>query len=1203
MNKFFTITLMFVFVFILTSASNSQNVEVSTGGPITNYLTLKAAFTAINAGTHTGIILIELASNTTETSTAVLNASGSGLANYTSITIKPKGGAARTITGNLGAPLIDLNGADNVNINGLNASGNTLTISNTYTASASTTCAIRFINDATNNLVTNCNLQGSMPISLTMNGGVVFFSTAASGGNGNDNNTISNCNIGPAGSNLPTKCIYGNGSQTSLNIANSGNIIDNNNIYDFFSPTESVSGIYINQGNDNWTISNNRIYQTAPRVFTTTTRRYAAITIATGSSYPGAFNIISNKIGFGSSAGTGVTNISGSTNTFRGIDIPSVRTTTATSIQGNIISGIIQSTSTTLTGTSTGFTAIMLGTTDGRFDVGNITGNTIGSTDGLSSIVINSSGGTGTINGIYDYSFCNNNISNNIIGNITIQGIGTSNGFRGILVNTSDVNNCTISNNTISGVTDNQVGNYAMYCINVISPSAVISGNNINNINGNANGAVVLMSGIAMISNTASGVTSITQNTIHSLNNTVTGGSAGAIYAMDLQLNSAANVIEKNFIHSCNPSTSVTGFQLYGIIMRGFGAAVYKNNIVRLGIKPDGSSITTGISIIGIRDVSGTTSSYYNNSVYIGGTGVISASNTICFLSNVVTNLRNFQNNIFWNARSNSSGNIANISIWVGGTVPNPPGLTSNYNLLYASGNSGVVGVFNNIIYSTIDDWRTATGQDLKSINGNPGFINATGNASTVDLHIDPSVIFTKGRGTYISGVSNDFDGDIRPITQSSTVSPVDIGADQFTASNYTGNVLTINGPAAYDGNLKAIEITSGSFNTMGLRQFTGVRPPNSSMLKKSNQKKTSHFDIENFPGKLKEVPGIISETKLQLTPDIIFDLESVKNDDLKRDNKINEQGYLNKSKIKSTAQKTKGNSGGSSSSSAIQTPWIYWEIDNISPITEPITLRFYYNDEQLATINETKLKISFWNGIIWDDTFIQSVNIAGNYVEVTLPIGQGWPVTSVFALEDEDSPLPVVLSKFDIFSTSRNVTLNWTTEMEINNKGFSIERRSKVADINYSGWKEISFVNGKGNTNSPVNYSFTDTKLNSGSYQYRLRQVDFNGNFEYFSPSVNTDIIIGKPVNFDLSQNYPNPSNPTSRIDFQIPFDGKVNIKVYDILGKEIVTLVNEYKSADFYTVEFDGSNLSSGTYFYRIIAEGNNQRFTKTMKMILIK
>src|SRR4029450_1265157 len=119
-------------------------------------------------------------------------------------------------------------------------------------------------------------------------------------------------------------------------------------------------------------------------------------------------------------------------------------------------------------------------------------------------------------------------------------------------------------------------------------------------------------------------------------------------------------------------------------------------------------------------DIAGATANYYFNSVYIGGTGVASASNTFAFFSDVVNNTRNFEDNMFWNARSNASGGIANVAIEVGGTAPNPPGLSSNFNDLYATGIDGVVGIFNSVIQPTLADWRTATGQDANSISVDP---------------------------------------------------------------------------------------------------------------------------------------------------------------------------------------------------------------------------------------------------------------------------------------------------------------------------------------------------------------------------------------------------------------------------------------------------------------------------------------------------
>src|SRR6185295_6585085 len=258
---------------LLVPARASAQVDVTaTAGTLNaSYTTLKGAFDAINLGTHQGTIGIGLSGSTTETAPAVLNASGSGGASYTTITINPTGGAARTISGAIaaGSPLIDFNGADNVTIDGLNTGGNSLTIANTTVSATSGTATIRFIGGATNNTITNSNIQGSGTMSVATNGANIFFSTDAVTANGNDNNTISNNNIGPAGANLPTKGILCNGSTTTAAIGNSGIIINNNNIFDYFGAAVTSAGVATNAGCNTWSITNNRFYQTGTRTWTT----------------------------------------------------------------------------------------------------------------------------------------------------------------------------------------------------------------------------------------------------------------------------------------------------------------------------------------------------------------------------------------------------------------------------------------------------------------------------------------------------------------------------------------------------------------------------------------------------------------------------------------------------------------------------------------------------------------------------------------------------------------------------------------------------------------------------------------------------------------------------------------------------------------------------------------------------------------------
>ena len=192
---------------------------------------------------------------------------------------------------------------------------------------------------------------------------------------------------------------------------------------------------------------------------------------------------------------------------------------------------------------------------------------------------------------------------------------------------------------------------------------------------------------------------------------------------------------------------------------------------------------------------------------------------------------------------------------------------------------------------------------------------------------------------------------------------------------------------------------------------------------------------------------------------------------------------------------------------------------------------------------------------------------------------------------------LPVSLSSFTYSADKRNVTLMWVTEWELNNRGFRIERMR----IDENAWKEISFINGKGTSNVSNGYMYKDEKLKAADYKYRQRQEDYNGNYEYYE--LGSVVKISPPKNFDMGQNYPNPGNPKCKINFEMPVNGKVTIKLYDITGSEVYTLLNETREADYYTVEFDGSNIASGVYFYRIIASGEGQSFTKTMKMVIVK
>ena len=198
----------------------------------------------------------------------------------------------------------------------------------------------------------------------------------------------------------------------------------------------------------------------------------------------------------------------------------------------------------------------------------------------------------------------------------------------------------------------------------------------------------------------------------------------------------------------------------------------------------------------------------------------------------------------------------------------------------------------------------------------------------------------------------------------------------------------------------------------------------------------------------------------------------------------------------------------------------------------------------------------------------------------------------SLIDLNPLDGLNPVTLASFNFNVSSNNVNLKWITSTEINNKGFDVER--KILNGNY---EKIGYISGNGTTNNPITYSFADKNLNAGKFQYRLKQIDYNGNYEYHN--LNNVVEIGVPGKFNLSQNYPNPFNPTTKIDFEVPKDSKIKLVIYDVTGKEVQTLVNDNRAAGYYTIDFNASNLSSGIYFYQLLAD-NTPLAIKKMALI---
>jgi len=265
----------------------------------------------------------------------------------------------------------------------------------------------------------------------------------------------------------------------------------------------------------------------------------------------------------------------------------------------------------------------------------------------------------------------------------------------------------------------------------------------------------------------------------------------------------------------------------------------------------------------------------------------------------------------------------------------------------------------------------------------------------------------------------------------------------------------------------------------------------------------------------------------------------------------------------------------------SMATPMVTGAIALMYAAADASRISFYKSDLPAGTI---MFRDVLFNGVdsisaLWGITVTGGrLNVYNTVVEISSPI------------------VPVELVSFNYELYNGSVKLDWITASEVNNRGFEI-LRFEQSDNN---WATIGFVPGFGTTTEPKSYAFTDENISSGFYSYRLKQVDFNGQYEY-SEIIEVEVL--SPNKFSLEQNYPNPFNPSTVIKYTISNKQFVTLKVYDVLGNEVATLVNEQLPAGEYEVEFKPEssikNPASGVYFYKLIAG----TFSETKKMILAK
>ncbi len=787
------------------------------------YSYLKGAFDAINAGTVTGALEIRINLSTTENISAVLNASGMGSANYTSVNIYPTVSGI-TVSGNMATPLIDLNGADNVTIDGrVNATGTTkdMVITNTSIAATAGTSTIRFINDASANTVKYCTIKGSQTGAAN---GILLFSTAAA--SGNDGNTIDNNNItSSADTDRPLNVIYSSGTAT---FDNSGNIISNNYFYDFFNRSTASYGINLGANTTSWDITGNSFFEKASFVPAASVA-YNVIFINNASGT--GFTISNNFIGgqAASCGGSAWTKTSDYNNIFNAINI-TAGAGTVSSIQNNTIRNFNWSNSANAAWTAIGVAA-------GDVNIGTATGNTIGAGTGTGSITVTATTSGAIVYGINILSPGTVDCQKNIIGSVTTANAdANATNFYGIS-NSATAGTITISNNTIGSTTTassinassaSTAATQTLYGIYNAGTGTVTIGNNtiVNLTNGTTNatgGTNGLVHGI----NSTNGTNTITGNTIHDLTiasantngttvvsaggiiltgatlKTVSGNTiynlsntnstfAGSVTGLYFTAGTGANVADKNFIHSLSVPETSSAATIFGIRIAS-GATTWSNNIISI----TGNSATT---IYGIYETgaAGNDNSLYFNTVYIGGSLTLgSANRSYCLYSASTANIRDFRNNIFRNARSTDSGSNLHYAAYIanaGGTI------TCDFNDYRVSGTGGIIGYYggNRTILPIV------TAQDVQSLTRDPLLANPGGTAAADYIPTTSTLLATPG-----TGITTDYDGGAARSTTYPAMGAFEIAiiriVDVFESGDLKGGFSSLKGAfdAINDGTIK----------------------------------------------------------------------------------------------------------------------------------------------------------------------------------------------------------------------------------------------------------------------------------------------------------------------------------------------------------------------------------------------------------------
>lgn len=766
-----------------------SSAQVSVGA--TNYTTLKAAFDAINAGTHTGAITISISGNTVETATAVLNASGTGSASYTSIAINAT--AAAIITSNLTGATIRFDGADNVNLNG----NSTLQIINTN----ATGSVINFVNDATNNTIRNAAISGNTAsftgtaASPVINSGVISFGTGTTGNNGN---TIDNCDIN--GNNQAICLLFSAGTTSSATASNFQNTLKDSRLYNYINTTiGGAVAVSLAGGNDQWTIQNNSIYNTAPVI---SGQQFIVRGILIVPTFTSDFHTVTgNFIGGNAPSATGNMTVTASgTNAlgFIGLDVETGGT-------GNMVSNNqVKNISITYSASAGSFAnAGIFGFIGGYNGTTTFTGNEVSNISitnsngfvNFSAMHVNARVTTAAATVTPTFNLTNNTItaitanSGGIAGDVNLHGIRLESSSSASLTNTAKSNpTFNVTGNTISSINVPFAGVTASFIRGIgtvttqgtgstalLYPKVNISTNTIHSLSTTstlANYGSGVATGIHMAGASVAGNTDvqiISQNTIYNLS-ALNTGNFGAV-VIGILASTGLHDISRNRIYDLKNGAIPTGATAPGIVgitvRNATGTSTTSNNFISLG-----TGVAEGVQVFGFLQNFNATGpvNVYHNSIYIGGTAASGdkrsaavVRGTELFGTGILTPM-SVKNNILYNARTGGGG--SHYAVVNSETTP-ATGFTSDANVLYT------------VNPLTIAMWGS-TNNDLATYKTNSADVNSRtttvnfADVATGDLHVTGASNGDNNLAAApITGITTDYDGTTRIATA------VYIGADE----------------------------------------------------------------------------------------------------------------------------------------------------------------------------------------------------------------------------------------------------------------------------------------------------------------------------------------------------------------------------------------------------------------------------------------